>query len=131
MWVFGRTNSSHSANLNNEIGPEIGNSGATTRALQGASTSHFRRVTAAPYIRRNATRRRGSGRTSRTPNTPSCDLILLRGPRDAKVPHQRSKLSLMGNGHMVSAVQFSKGMNEAQVLATIAEAFCGNTTQRP
>ena len=52
-----------------------------------------------------------------------CDLILLPGPSCSSVPKQGPKLTLMENGHVLSACQFNKGMNEVQVEATIVEAF--------
>lgn len=52
-----------------------------------------------------------------------CDLILLGDPKTTAVPRQSARVILTEHGHVINACQFHKGMSEAQVEATILEAF--------
>ena len=98
-------------------------SGLTQNAV--ASSSHFRRLTNMRRIGtsniRNRTNRPRSKAKESTPFL--CDLILLAGPAEKVVPRQGRRIALTEHGHVLSACQFSKAMNEVQVETTIMEAF--------
>ena len=86
--------------------------------------------------RRNFSGQRPSN-SSRKPKKPNAidsrpfmrDLILLAGPETNVIPRQGTRLALMENGHVITGCKFTKGMNAAQVLITIVEAFDGKIPQ--
>ena len=90
-----------------------------------ASSSHFRRLTNMGRIgTSNIRNRTNRPRSKAKENIPFlCDLILLAGPAESVVPRQGRRIALTEHGHVLSACQFSKAMNEVQVETTIMEAF--------
>jgi hypothetical protein len=124
--VFGRTNRTGSSQQPQE---NIANPRRSTASTSTAT--HYQRAIAPRYqMPRNLTRRqhraasqrpKASNNRNKTPFMR--DLILLAGPKDTVVPRQGSKLLLIEHGHVITACQFRKDMNPAQVLTEIAMAF--------
>jgi hypothetical protein len=124
--VFGRTNRTGSSQQPQE---NIANPRRSTASMSTAT--HYQRAIAPRYqMPRNLTRRqhraasqrpKASNNRNKTPFMR--DLILLARPKDTVVPRQGSKLLLIEHGHVITACQFRKDMNPAQVLTEIAMAF--------
>jgi hypothetical protein len=127
--VFGRSNRTGSSQQSQE-----NNVNASRPTASTSTATHYQRAVAPRYqMPRNLTRRQASinRATTQRPKasnnrnkTPFMrDLILLAGPKDTVVPRQGSKLLLIEHGHVITACQFRKDMNPAQVLTEIAMAF--------
>ena len=117
--VFGRRASHTSA---------VATSTTTNNAQSSSTGSALRRPGTFFAARRNLAARRPTTRRSslrsRTNSGPFLrDLVLLSGPDVAIVPRQGARVRLMEHGHIISACQFDKAMNQTQVEATIREAF--------
>lgn len=79
-----------------------------------------------PTARRPSSSRRRGSRPAAVDNRPFLrDLVLLSGPDETLVPRQGARLSLMENGHVITACRFTKDLSPALVETTIIEAFEG------
>ena len=106
---------------------QVNRSSINLRASKNAvaSSSHFRRLMNMRRIGTSNIRNWTNWlRSKAKENTPFlCDLILLAGPAESVVLRQGRRIALTEHGHMLSACQFSKAMNELQVETTIMEVF--------